>query len=84
MSTDTEIKQLKKEEQQTTQTTAWCCCLPVDAAGNPFWGFIFVVVGGVWLLSNLGVAAVGLNLIGALFVITLGLFWLVKAPQRRS
>lgn len=79
MDVDKEIKDLKKEEQQR-QSYPLCCCWPASDSGLEFWGLILVVIGGLWLLSNLGITAV---IIWPLFFIGLGLFYLGQPKGNR-
>jgi hypothetical protein len=76
MGVDQEIKELKEEEQH--QSYPLCCCWPAGSSGLKFWGVFLVVVGSIWLLSNLGITAA---LVWPLFFIGLGLFYLSRARR---
>ena len=78
MDVDQEIKELKEEEQ--LRSYPLCCCWPSSDSGLRFWGLFLIAVGGVWLLSNLGVTAV---IFWPLFVIGLGLFYLSQPKGNR-
>jgi uncharacterized membrane protein len=75
MNVDKEIKELKEEEHRQ-QNYPLCCCWPSSSSGLNFWGLFLVVVGSIWLLSNIGFAAV---IVWPLFFIGLGLFYLSRA-----
>lgn len=78
MDVDKEIKDLKEEENRQRDYHPLYCCWPQSNSGLKFWGLFLVVVGGIWLLSNLGITAA---IIWPLFFIGLGLFYISRTKE---
>jgi hypothetical protein len=77
MDIDKEINELKEEEKQEQIVQVWSCWPSTSSAGR-FWGVLLVVIGGIWLLGNFGLA---MTLLWPLFFIGLGLFYLSRARE---
>lgn len=76
MDVEKEVKQLKEQQQRIVAPI--CCCWPRSAAGRTFWGAALLLVGAVWLLDSLGVAAA---LLWPLLFIGLGVFLLLRKAR---
>ena len=78
MDVEKEVRQLK--EQQKRVVAPVCCCWPRGAAGRTFWGAALLLIGTLWLLDSLGLAAA---LLWPLLFIGLGLFLLLRRARER-
>lgn len=64
--------------RRSTVAENGCPCLPVAGGRSGlFWGAALLVIGGLWLLGNLGLIPVGGALVLPLLVVALGLWYLV-------
>ena len=75
MDIDKEINELKEEEKQQRIVQVWSCW-PTDTHAGRFWGVLLVLLGGIWLLGNFGLA---ITLLWPLFFICIGLFYLSRS-----
>lgn len=79
MDIEQEIKELKEEEKRQERNPVYSCC-SVGSNAWKFWGVALVVIGSIWLLGNLGLAA---TVLWPLLFIGLGLFYLSRARGDR-
>jgi hypothetical protein len=78
MDVEKETKQLKEQQQRVVAPI--CCCWPRGTAARTFWGGALLLVGTVWLLDSIGLAAA---LLWPLLFIGLGLFLLLRWARER-
>lgn len=78
MDVEKEVRQLKEQQQRVVAPI--CCCWPTGAAGRTFWGAVLLLVGTVWLLNSLGLAAA---LLWPLLFMGLGAFLLRRWARER-
>jgi hypothetical protein len=79
MDVEKENKDLKESERQQERAIVYSCW-PTGAYASRFWGVLLVVIGGIWLLGNFGLAT---TLLWPLFFIGFGLFYLSRARSDR-
>ena len=79
MDVEKETRQLKEEQQRVVVPV--CCCWPGGAAGRTFWGAALLLVGTVWLLDSIGLAAA---LLWPLLFIGLGVFLLLRQAREQQ
>jgi len=47
------VDETKQAGQMRHQVYRWCCCVPLSRRGVIFWALALILVGCLWLLSNL-------------------------------
>lgn len=79
MDVEKETRQLKEEQQRVMVPV--CCCWPGGTAGRTFWGTALLLVGTVWLLDSIGLAAA---LLWPLLFIGLGAFLVLRRATEQQ
>lgn len=75
MDVEKEIRQLKEQQQRALVPV---CCWPTSAEGRTFWGLALLLIGTVWLLDSVGLAAA---LLWPLLFIGVGFFLLLRRAR---